>query len=135
MFEIELFICINKDLALNNLHCLKCRKTKPNLTKSKSHRLRHVHTHTHTHIYIYIYVYINVDKSWIRYTFFMQIYAFYCACVYKERYTSTNQYTNMYIYIYIYVCVRARVCMCVCVCVCVWTCLSVCVLCYGYYLA
>ena len=30
LFEIELFICIKMDLALNNLQWLMCHKTKPN---------------------------------------------------------------------------------------------------------
>ena len=30
LFEIELFMCIKMDLALNNLQCLLCDKTKPN---------------------------------------------------------------------------------------------------------
>ena len=30
LFEIELFICIKIDLALNNLQWLKCHKIKPN---------------------------------------------------------------------------------------------------------
>ena len=33
MFEIELFICIKMDLALNNLQWSMCHKTKPNQTK------------------------------------------------------------------------------------------------------
>ena len=32
MFEIELFICLKMDLALNNLERLMYHKTKPNLT-------------------------------------------------------------------------------------------------------
>ena len=35
MFEIELFICIKIDLALNNLQWLICHKTKPNQNKTK----------------------------------------------------------------------------------------------------
>ena len=31
LFEIELFICINMDLALNNLQMLICHKTKTNI--------------------------------------------------------------------------------------------------------
>ena len=30
LFEIERFICIRMDLALNNLQWMKCHKTKPN---------------------------------------------------------------------------------------------------------
>ena len=33
MFEIELFICIKTDLALNDLQWLICQKTRPNKTK------------------------------------------------------------------------------------------------------
>ena len=33
MFEIELFICIKMDLAINNLQWLMCGKTKQNQTK------------------------------------------------------------------------------------------------------
>ena len=33
LFEIELFICIKMDLALNNLQWLMCHKTKQNQTK------------------------------------------------------------------------------------------------------
>ena len=33
LFEIELFICIKIDLALNNLQLLICHKIKPNQTK------------------------------------------------------------------------------------------------------
>ena len=33
LFEIELFICIKKDLALNNLQWLICHRIKPNQTK------------------------------------------------------------------------------------------------------
>ena len=41
------------DLALNNLQCLMCHKTKQNLTKPNlTHAHTHTHTHTHTHRYI-----------------------------------------------------------------------------------
>ena len=35
LFEIELFICIKMDLALNDLQWLICYKSKPNQTKWK----------------------------------------------------------------------------------------------------
>ena len=34
MFEIEQFICIKMDLALNNRQWLMCHKTKPNQTNT-----------------------------------------------------------------------------------------------------
>ena len=36
LFEIELFINIKMDLALNNQQCLVCHKTRPNQTKQDS---------------------------------------------------------------------------------------------------
>ena len=35
MFEIELFICIKRDSALNNQQWFICHKTKPNQTKPR----------------------------------------------------------------------------------------------------
>ena len=35
-FEIELFICIKMDLALNNLQWLICHKIKPNETDKQA---------------------------------------------------------------------------------------------------
>ena len=48
MFEMELFICIEMDLALNNLQWLLYNKTKPNQIGQNTHT--HTHTHTHTDI-------------------------------------------------------------------------------------
>ena len=89
MFEIELFICIKMDLALNNLKRLICHKNQPNkqsssyklqilfflfipsilscslslslsLSLSFSLSLYHAHARTHTHTHIYICVYIYI---------------------------------------------------------------------------
>ena len=48
LFEIELFICIKIDLALNNQQRLICHKPKQ------------INKHTHTYIYIYVCVCVCV---------------------------------------------------------------------------
>ena len=60
MFEIELFICIKMDLALNNLQRLIPHKPKQtNITDI--HIFIHTHTHTHTHT-THTYVYIDTHN-------------------------------------------------------------------------
>ena len=47
-----------KDLALNNLQRLICRKTKPNQTRKCVAPKNGAKIYTHKRIYIYIYIYI-----------------------------------------------------------------------------
>ena len=78
------------DLALNNLLCLMCHKTKPNETilenyiqpntyfckpswRKRTHSqvkfyCTYSSTHTHTYTHIYIYIYINPNKITIKLT-------------------------------------------------------------------
>ena len=81
LFELELFICIKMDLALNNLQGLICHKNKPNTHLTEDNRKENVegiavvcqprksglmyvcvYMLVFTKLYIYIYIYILICK-------------------------------------------------------------------------
>ena len=80
MFEIEPFICIKMDLALNNLQWLVCHKTQPNQTKLTVLCDRKIvydyiglpiftlilHISYIIYIYIYIYIYQKFSKILVK---------------------------------------------------------------------
>ena len=103
MFEIELFICIKMDSALNNLQWLICHKTQRTnqpigITVLNVFRVHFFHFYlfmfsfsldSDQNLYIYIYIYI-----------YMCIHICVCVCVF------------MYVHICVYVCVHVyEVCL------------------------